>query len=93
VVDNAALYHDSTQLITQLRTRSLIGRAPGLLMRHYGHDSDTAFTTLKQASQNTNTKLRDIAIQLVTAHEQGDLDTALDQLNLTGPNAPTPIGS
>ena len=89
VVDNASLYHDSTQLVTQLRTaldtRSLVGRAQGLLMRHHGYDSDTAFTTIKRASQNTNTKLRDIAAQLVTAHEQGQFDTTLDQLRLTTP--------
>jgi GAF domain-containing protein len=89
VIDNASIYHDSTQLITQLRTalgtRSLVGRAQGLLMRHYSYDSDTAFTTLKRASQNTNTKLRDLAAQLVTAHEQGDFDTTLDQLGFTAP--------
>ena len=94
VVDNASLYHDSTQLITQLRTalhtRSLVGRAQGMLMRHYGCDSDTAFATLKRASQNTNTKLRDIAAQLVTAHEQGELDTALDQLGFTAPHELAP---
>jgi GAF domain-containing protein len=89
MVDNASLYHDSTQLITQLRTalrtRSLVGRAQGMLMRHYGYDSDTAFTTLKHTSQNTNTKLRDIATQLVTAHEQGEFDTTLAQLGFTAP--------
>lgn len=89
VVDNASLYHDSTQLITQLRTalgtRSLVGRAQGLLMRHHGYDSDTAFTALRQISQNTNTKLRDIAAQLVTAHEQGEFDTTLTQLGFRPP--------
>ena len=89
IVDNASLYHDSTQLVTQLRTalgtRSLVGRAQGLLMRHYGYGSDTAFATLRQASQNTNTKLRDIAAQLVTAHEQGEFDTVLDQLGISAP--------
>jgi GAF domain-containing protein len=36
VVDNASLYHDSTQLRAALRTRSLVGRAQGMLMRHTG---------------------------------------------------------
>lgn len=97
VVDNAVLYRDSTQLVTQLRTalrtRSLIGRAQGLLMRHYGYDSDTAFTTLKHASQHTNTKLRDIASHLVTAHEEGDLDAALRQLDSSAPHQPAATGS
>jgi hypothetical protein len=53
VVDNASLYHDSTQLVTQLR---------------------------------------DIATQLVTAHEHGEFDAALDQLGLTGPTEPVPAG-
>lgn len=95
VVDNASLYHDSTQLIIQLRTalstRSLIGRAQGLLMRHYGYDSDTAFATLKRASQNTNTKLRDLAAHLVTAHEQGEFDTTLDRLGFTSPPELAPV--
>jgi GAF domain-containing protein len=97
VVDNAALYRDSTQLITQLRTalrtRSLVGRAQGLLMRHHGYDSDTAFTMLKGASQNTNTKLRDLAARLVTAHEHDEFDAALDTFDLTGPTEPAPTGS
>lgn len=96
VVDNAGLYHDSTQLITQLRTalrtRALVGRAQGMLMRHYGYDTDTAFTTLKHASQNTNTKLRDIAAHLVIAHEHGEFDTALDQLGLTASDEAAPSG-
>ena len=89
VVDNAAVYRDSTQLITQLRaalgTRSLVGRAQGLLMRHYGCDSELSFATLKRASQHTNTKLRDIAARLVTAHEQGEFDTVLGRLGITAP--------
>jgi transcriptional regulator with GAF, ATPase, and Fis domain len=97
VVDNANLYHHSTQLVTQLRTalrtRALVGRAQGLLMRHYGYDSDTAFTTLRQTSQHTNTKLRDIATQLVTAHEQGEFDAVLDQLGLPLRKEPAPAGS
>lgn len=76
--DNAAIYHDSLELVgqlrTALRTRSLIGRAQGLLMRDRGYDSETAFAALRQASQNRNVKLRDLAAQLVAAHEAGDFD-------------------
>lgn len=76
--DNTSLYNDSRELVgqlrTALRTRSLVGRAQGLLMRHFGDDSDKAFERLKRASQNRNVKLRDVAEQLVSAHENGDFD-------------------
>lgn len=76
--DNATIYHDSLELVSQLRTalrtRSIVGRAQGLLMRDRGYDSDTAFEALKRASQNKNVKLRDLAIQLVSAHENGSFD-------------------
>lgn len=84
--DNTSLYNDSRELVgqlrTALRTRSLVGRAQGLLMRHFGEDSDKAFDRLKRASQNQNVKLRDLADQLVAAHESGDFDrlvAAIDQ--------------
>lgn len=76
--DNASLYRDSQELVTQLRTalrtRSLVGRAQGLLMRDRGYDSATAFEVLKRFSQNKNVKLRDLAARLVSAHENGDFD-------------------
>lgn len=82
--DNAALYHDSLELVSQLRTalrtRSLVGRAQGLLMRHLGLDSEEAFASLRQASQNSNTKLRDLAGLLVTSHENGDFESTVERL-------------
>jgi GAF domain-containing protein len=82
--DNASLYHDSLELVSQLRTalrtRSLVGRAQGLLMRHLGLDSEEAFAALRRASQNSNTKLRDLAGLLVTAHENDDFDSTVERL-------------
>jgi len=76
--DNATIYHDCMELVSQLRTalrtRSIVGRAQGLLMRDRDYDSDTAFEALKRASQNKNVKLRDLATQLVAAHENGSFD-------------------
>jgi len=76
--DNASIYHDTLELVgqlrTALRTRSLVGRAQGLLMRDQGCNSDEAFGVLKRASQNRNVKLRDLATQLVDAHENGEFD-------------------
>jgi GAF domain-containing protein len=86
--DNASLFHDSQELVTQLRsalvTRSLVGQSQGLLMRQFKCDAQQAFEVLKRTSQNTNRKLRDLAELLVRAHEQGDFDTVLMDLGLAG---------
>jgi transcriptional regulator with GAF, ATPase, and Fis domain len=87
VFDNASLYHDSSRLVTQLRTalrtRALVGRAQGLLMRHFAYDTERAFAALTRASQNSNTKLRDLAGLIVNAHEDGNFEETLQQLALT----------
>lgn len=79
--DNAKLYHDSRQLVEHLRTalgtRLTIGQAQGLLMHRFGYQSERAFEAIKNASQNTNTKLREVAAALVEAHEQDALPAAL----------------
>jgi len=89
--DNASPYHDSHQLIGQLqlalRTRSLVGRAQGLLMRKFGYDSTRAFDVLRRASQNSNTKLRDLAELLVEAHDSGRFDAEVEKLALTAANS------
>ncbi len=89
--DNAALYHDSNELLgqlqTALRTRSLVGRAQGLLMRHLSYDSEQAFEMLKRASQNSNTKLRKIAELVVHAHEGGRFDVEVERLALAAANS------
>ncbi len=48
-----------------LRTRMLIGQAVGILMQRDGVCSDAAFSQLVTVSQRTNTKLREVARQLV----------------------------
>jgi GAF domain-containing protein len=45
--------------------RKLVGQAMGILMERYDVDEDRAFAILKRLSQDTNTKLRDVAQQLV----------------------------
>lgn len=44
-----------------LNTRQSIGEAIGIVMERYKVDADGAFTMLVRASQNTNTKVRDLA--------------------------------
>ncbi|MGW4215041.1 GAF and ANTAR domain-containing protein [Lentzea sp. NPDC004789] len=86
VFDNAELFHDSRRLVEQLtaalETRQVIGQAQGLLMRHFGCDSERSFELLTGASQNTNTKLRDVASALVSAHDQDDFGNALVEFGL-----------
>jgi GAF domain-containing protein len=45
--------------------RKLVGQAMGILMERYHLDSDQAFAVLRRYSQDTNTKLRVIAQQLI----------------------------
>ncbi|GAB6984834.1 GAF and ANTAR domain-containing protein [Nocardioides pyridinolyticus] len=50
-------------------SRTVIGQATGMLMERYRLDQTTAFALLSRASSNTNTKVRDLARELVeTGH-------------------------
>ena len=48
-----------------MRSRAVIEQAKGILMADHQIDADTAFTRLVQLSQHSNTKLRDVARQLI----------------------------
>jgi GAF domain-containing protein len=45
--------------------RKLVGQAMGILMERYDLDGDRAFDVLRRYSQDSNTKLRDVAQQLI----------------------------
>ena len=45
--------------------RKLVGQAVGMLMERYNLDDDRAFHVLKRYSQQTSTKLRDVAQQVI----------------------------
>ncbi|GAA1706586.1 GAF and ANTAR domain-containing protein [Kribbella yunnanensis] len=67
------------QTIAQaVESRRLIGQASGILMERFGIDSDRAFAILQRCSQNTNTKLRAVAQDLI------------DTRNLPGANSSRP---
>ena len=53
------------QLNETLVTRDLIGQAKGILMERHQIDGHTAFEMLVKASQNSNTKLIDVATFLI----------------------------
>ncbi|MBB5835816.1 ANTAR domain-containing protein [Kribbella italica] len=98
--DNVQLFTDSRSLIEQLQTalgtRTVIGQAQGIVMRRYGVSADIAQVILARGSQNSNTKLRIVAGDLVKAQEQGSLVTALRRYGLgSGPAdaGDEPVGS
>jgi GAF domain-containing protein len=56
---------DLTQLRIVMMSRASIEQAKGILMERHKIKEDEAFTVLTHASQRTNTKLRDVAAELV----------------------------
>ncbi len=48
-----------------LSTRKVIGQAIGIAMERYGIDETRAFEFLIRVSQTSNTKLRDVATEIV----------------------------
>jgi GAF domain-containing protein len=73
---NAEVYWRTYSLTEHLRealeSRDVIGQAKGILMARRGCTPDAAFELLRQASQQRNTKLRDIAEQVVYLGELED---------------------
>jgi GAF domain-containing protein len=47
--------------------RKLVGQAMGILMERYGIDDTKAFSVLRRYSQQTNTKLRTVALELIVS--------------------------
>lgn len=60
----AAARHDES-MARAVDARKLVGQAQGILMERFDIDADGAFAVLRRYSQDTNTKLRDVAQQLV----------------------------
>jgi hypothetical protein len=61
--ETEAVAHEAVQRSAE--TRATIEQAKGVLIGAYGIDADTAFDLLRWASQQTNTKLRLVASNLV----------------------------
>jgi transcriptional regulator with GAF, ATPase, and Fis domain len=64
--------HQQEHLNKAIAARDLIGQAKGILMERHKITADQAFTVLAQASQQTNTKLVDVARSLT---DTGDITT------------------
>ena len=61
----ARISDDLIQLRTVMTSRACIEQAKGILIERHETTEDEAFTMLAHASQRTNTKLRDVADELV----------------------------
>jgi GAF domain-containing protein len=60
----ATARHEET-MAQAVDARKLVGQAMGILMERFDVDGDRAFAILKRYSQDNNTKLRDVAQQLI----------------------------
>ena len=58
---------EKQQLRAALGSRDIIGQAKGMIMERYKLDAGEAFALLARLSQDTNTKLVDVAVQIVEA--------------------------
>ena len=54
-----------------LETRGIIEQAKGILMARTGSDADRAFESLRRASQRTNRKVSDLAVEIVESTQHG----------------------
>jgi GAF domain-containing protein len=74
-VSNMYLYASAVQraahLATALDSRAVIDQAKGILMERHRMTADQAFQALTRVSMETNTKVRDIAEQIVRTGELG----------------------
>jgi hypothetical protein len=64
--------HEVTQLTEALATRTVIGKALGIIMERYSIPDDQAFEFLTRLSQTSNVKLREIAERLVALEHHPD---------------------
>jgi GAF domain-containing protein len=60
------------QLQSALTTRDRIGQAKGIIMERFGADDVRAFEMLKRLSQDSNTRLTDIAQQVIDTRSGHD---------------------
>jgi len=63
------------QLRSALASRDVIGQAKGVLMVVHACSADEAFAMLRELSQRTNVKLRDVAAQVVADRSGGQRPT------------------
>ena len=62
-----SVLRERENLSVALTSRDLIGQAKGMVMERYGIGADEAFALLARLSQESNTKVAEIAKQVVEA--------------------------
>lgn len=67
-----AMTNENLHLRKALETRDTIGQAKGMLMERYDIDATSAFDLLRTLSQESNTKLADVAAQLIALDRRAD---------------------
>jgi len=70
-----AASEEADQLRTALESRHTIGVAQGILMHRYGLSEDRSFLFLCRVSQDSNTKLRDVAAKVIEEGRREDAGT------------------
>ena len=68
----AHLVSENENLRRKLETQPVIEQAKGILMGCYGVSSDEAFDLLSRWSQDTNTKLHQVALSIVDSRWRGE---------------------
>jgi anti-anti-sigma factor len=93
--DEQALRSEVVQLRRAMQTRPVIDQARGVLMASFGLSPENAWNVLVSVSQNTNTKLHQLADEVVTAVQGGSLSEAVQRHMATAVAAlrPTHLGS
>ncbi|WP_233213501.1 GAF and ANTAR domain-containing protein [Mycobacterium hubeiense] len=61
----------SEQLQSALSTRDRIGQAKGIIMERFGVDDVRAFELMRRLSQDSNTKLLDVAERVIATRSEG----------------------
>ncbi|MGB7449913.1 MAG: GAF and ANTAR domain-containing protein [Ornithinimicrobium sp.] len=79
------------QLRTALTSRDVIGQAKGLIMAQQGLSAEAAFAVMVRQSRDTNTRLHELAVGVVSRHRSRGVPPG----ELTGPDSdqPTERGS
>jgi AmiR/NasT family two-component response regulator len=66
------MFERDHQFHSALASRDVIGQAKGIIMERHSVDAVQAFEVLRHLSQNANTKLVEIALQII---DTTDTDT------------------
>jgi len=84
-----ALHADTRQqqFDAALASRDVIGQAKGMLMQEYTIDANAAFEMIRRISQDSNTKLVDLARRIVASAQATSIHNgSRDVISPTGPD-------